>query len=79
MKRAPAEGLVIHTGRNATALTGSPRVAIVVAIRGQTILSRKLGNERPADRWIDLVVTVIGKQNRIETVEIVRRALVLPG
>src|SRR5258706_12505837 len=70
---------MIYAGGDAAALAGCPTVSVIIGESRQAILSRKFGRERSAHDWICGVITMIGKQDWIEAVGIVRSALIFPG
>src|SRR5258706_1947179 len=70
---------MIYAGGDAAALAGCPTVSVIICESRQAILSRKFGRERSPHDWICGVITMIGKQDWIETVGIVWRALIFPG
>src|ERR1043166_1926831 len=79
MKRTAADGFVIDARRNAAALTRNPGVAVIVGVRGQAVLSGELSCERASHPRVGSVESVIGKQNWIQALLIVRSALIEPG
>src|ERR1043165_8161262 len=79
MKWTAADGCVIDARRNAATLTRNPGVAVIVGVRSQAVLSGELGSERASHRRVGSVESVIGKQNWIQALLIVRSALIEPG
>src|SRR5256885_10460194 len=78
MKGTCADRLVVDTRRNAAALTRNPSVAVVVSVRGQTVLSGELRRKGSSHCRIGPVVGVVRKEDGIETLLIIWSALVQP-